>query len=251
MRRAALTLLAAALVSGCGGSNRSAAKPAIVVSAASSLREALAGYARTFEPAAVRLSFAGSDQLAAQIRAGGRPDVFASANTKLPDALYAEGRVEKPVPFIANRLVLAVPSKSRITSLAAVERAGTRLAIGAASVPIGAYTRRVFARLPAIDRNRILTNVRTEEPDVTGIVGKLTQGAVDAGFTYATDVVGAKGALRAVQLPSGLPTTAVYEAAVVKGSKHRAQAIAFVDGLRSPRGQHALRRAGFLPLAGR
>ena len=42
-----------------------------------------------------------------------KPDVFASANTKLPDALYRKGLVEKPVVFAANRLVLAVPKDSK------------------------------------------------------------------------------------------------------------------------------------------
>ena len=41
--------------------------------------------------------FAGSDELAAQIRKGVKPDVFAAANTKLPDQLFDEGLVEKPV----------------------------------------------------------------------------------------------------------------------------------------------------------
>ena len=57
----------------------------------------------------MRASFAGSDELAAQIRQGVKPDVFASANTKLPDELFEEGLVEKPVVFAANELVLAVP----------------------------------------------------------------------------------------------------------------------------------------------
>ena len=30
--------------------------------------------------------------------------------------------------------------------------------------------------------------MRSNEPDVKGIVGKLTQGAADAGFVYVTDV---------------------------------------------------------------
>jgi molybdate transport system substrate-binding protein len=197
----------------------------------------------------VRLSFGGSDELAAQIRAGGRPDVFAAANTKLPDQLFAEGRVAKPVTFTANRLVLAVPSKSReVASLADLARPGVALAVGAPAVPIGAYTRKVLAGLPAPERKRILANVKTAEPDVAGIVGKLTQGAVDAGFVYATDVIAAKGSLRAVALPAALRPTAVYEAAVVKGSQHPEQAKAFIRGLRSGAGQAALRRAGFLPL---
>ena len=39
----------------------------------------------------MRLSFAGSDELAAQIRQGVKPDVYAAANTKLPDALHEKG----------------------------------------------------------------------------------------------------------------------------------------------------------------
>ena len=34
----------------------------------------------------------------------------------------------------------------------------------------------------------ILANVRSNEPDVAGVVGKVAQGAVDAGFVYVTDI---------------------------------------------------------------
>ena len=51
-------------------------------------------------------------------------------------------------------------------------------------MPIGAYTREVLGRLGRAERAAILANVRSNEPDVAGVVGKLTQGAVDAGFVY-------------------------------------------------------------------
>ena len=57
----------------------------------------------------MRLSFAGSDELAAQIRQGVKPDVYAAANTRLPDELYDEGLLGEPVEFATNELVLAVP----------------------------------------------------------------------------------------------------------------------------------------------
>ena len=60
--------------------------------------------------------------------------------------------------------------------------------IGAETVPVGSYTREVLGHLPAGVREKILANVRSEEPDVRGVVGKLTQGAADAGFVYLTDV---------------------------------------------------------------
>jgi molybdate transport system substrate-binding protein len=236
----ALLLLASG---GCGGS----ARPRLSVSAAASLRRAFTAYAHDFSSAEIRLSFAGSDALAAQIEQGIRPDVFASANTQLPDRLFAEGLAERPVVFAANRLVLAVPASSRIAGLADAERAGVSVATGSASVPIGAYTAAVIARLPAVAQRALLANVRDREPDVSGIVGKLFEGAVDAGFVYATDVDAAGGRLRAIPLPEAVQPQVAYGAAVVKGSAHLAQARAFVAGLLSPAGRRQLLGSGFLP----
>jgi molybdate transport system substrate-binding protein len=249
---AAAALAAVLALAACGSSGDSGGKaPQLIVSAASSLRDAFTEYADGYDGARVRLAFGGSDELAAQIRAGGRVDVFAAANAKLPETLHDEGKVGEPVVFTANRLVLAVPAGStRVKSLDDMARPGAKLAIGARDVPVGDYTRQVLAGLSPLDRDRILANVKTEEPDVAGIVGKLTQGAVDAGFVYATDVAGAKGGLRAIDLPRRLRPKVEYEIAVVTGSRHAAEAQAFVDGLRGAKGQAALREAGFLPVVG-
>ncbi|MGZ4267975.1 MAG: molybdate ABC transporter substrate-binding protein [Solirubrobacteraceae bacterium] len=246
MRRlfCALTV-AILLVAGCGGS--SGDKPELKVSAAASLKKAATAYAAEFPGADVKLSFGGSDELAAQIRAGARPDVFAAANAKLPDALYKEGLVEKPVGFARNRLVIAVPAKgAKVETLDDLAKPGTKLAIGSPSVPIGSYTRTVLSGLPAAQRQAILANVRSQEPDVSGVVGKVAEGAVDAGFVYVSDVQGAGGRLRAIALPDSLQPEVLYEAAVVKGTKHPDQARAFVAGLRSGAGRRELEAAGFL-----
>lgn len=245
--------LVALVAGGCGSSGASTGGSGgsgdgpVVVSAASSLQKAFTTYAKSFDGGAVRYSFAGSDELAAQIRQGVTPDVFASANTKLPAALHAARLVGTPVVFAGNRLVLAVPASSKLHSLAGIERRGVTLAIGSATVPIGSYTRGVLARLPKPAQRAILANVRSEEPDVKGIVGKLTQGAVDAGFVYVTDVAAAGGALRAIALPASLKPTAAYGVAVVTAAKHPAQARRFVAGLLHSDGQRALQAAGFLP----
>jgi molybdate transport system substrate-binding protein len=80
---------------------------------------------------------------------------------------------------------------------------------------------------------------------VGGILGKLTQGAVDAGFVYVTDVTAAKGALSAISLPARLQPAVRYGVAVVQGTKHREQAQAFVDGLLTGSGAQQLLKAGF------
>src|SRR3954447_19942994 len=109
MRTLIPALLAVCVVaaSGCCSSDDT-----LTVSAAASLKKGLTDYGGQFEDAKARFSFAGSDELAAQIRKGAKPDVFASANTKLPDELYGEGLVQKPVTFAGNELVLAVPAGS-------------------------------------------------------------------------------------------------------------------------------------------
>lgn len=241
----ALAALGGAIVGGCGASGQT---PALKVSAATSLKDALSAYDQGFRQARVAASFGGSDLLAAQIEQGAAPDVYAAANATLPEQLYARGLVEKPVPFARNRLVLAVPAGSaKVRSLADATKPGVKIAIGSATVPVGSYTRAVLARLPAGERRALLANVRSEEPDVGGIVGKLTQGAVDVGFVYVTDVAGTKGALKRIDLPAALQPVVVYEAAVVKGTKHPGQANAYVDGLVHGDGRAALRRTGFLP----
>jgi molybdate transport system substrate-binding protein len=247
---AALTLSAAAALtlSACGGGG---GRPDLLVSAASSLKTAFTGYGQRFSPARSRFSFAGSDQLATQIEQGIRPDLFASANVSLPQDLFARGLVQRPTVFAANRLVIAVPAGStRIWSLGDLARPGTRLAIGSPTVPVGSYTRKVLAGLGAGARP-ILANVRSTEPDVSGIVGKLVEGAVDAGFLYITDVRATHGKLRSVELPGWLRPRVAYAIAVVTGAPHPREASQFIAGLLSGPGQRSLRQAGFEPRPGR
>jgi molybdate transport system substrate-binding protein len=244
-------LPAAALLVGCGSDDaagRGGERPTLTVSAAASLKAAFTAYGKQFDDASARFSFAGSDELAAQIRQGVKPDVFAAANTKLPDQLYEEGLVGKPVVFAGNRLVLAVPADGPdVSSLQDAGRDGVTLAIGSESVPIGSYTRTVLDKLPAGQSKAILDNVRSEEPDVAGIVGKLTQGAVDAGFVYVSDVRGTDGKLEAIELPDDAQPSVAYGVAVVDGAERPQEAQAFIDGLLSGAGLQALEAAGFEP----
>ena len=89
--------------------------------------------------------------------------------------------------------------------------------------------------------------MRSNEPDVGGISGKLTQGAVDAGFLYITDVDATNGRLRALELPAKLQPEVAYGIAIVKGTKHHGAAEDFVDGLLDGDGAAALGKAGFEP----
>lgn len=248
-RAAAIALAMALTAAGCDEEHEAGdGRPELKVSGATSLRPAFEAYGRHLTVARARFSFAGSDELAAQIRQGARPDVYAAANRGLPQALFAEGLVERPVTFATSRLVLAVPTGStRVRRVEDLRAAGIRLAIGSPSVPIGSYTRKVLLRMGPDLRRAALRNVRSEEPDAGGIVGKLAQGAVDAGFVYVTDVAAAGGRLRAIELPPRARLRVEYAVAVVKGAKQPAAARRFIEGLLGGAGAEALRSAGFEP----
>lgn len=252
MRSGAFTLvllLATLIAAGCGSDDDGPGGGGeLTVSAATSLTDAFESYGESFEDATVRLSFAGSDELATQIRGGAKPAVYASADTKLPDQLFKERLIEQPRVFTTNSLVLAVPAdESEIDSLDDLDGEGVTIAIGSKSVPVGSYTRTVLGRLADDQSKRILDNVRSQEPNVGGISAKLTQGAVDAGFLYVTDVAATNGRLKAIELPERLQPDVAYAVAIVKGADDRETARMFIDGLLDGPGANALREAGFKP----
>src|SRR3954466_15110670 len=140
---ACVVILLACGGSACGSDSSSdSGTPSLSVSAASSLTAAFTPSGKEFTDADAKFSFGGSDDLAAQIRQGIHPDVFASANTSLPDDLYRAGLVERPTVFAGNRFVIAVPAgDDSIHSVADLAKPGVTIAAGSPTVPIGSYTR--------------------------------------------------------------------------------------------------------------
>jgi molybdate transport system substrate-binding protein len=239
MRRA-VTLIAAVLLSVLAAGSASGRTSAHVrVLAASSLTDVFPRI-----DGSQRFSFAGSDALAGQIRLGAPADVFAAANTSLPNALYAEGLLEKPVVFTTNRLVLVVPrtNPAGIRSVFDLRHRGVKIVVGAASVPIGAYTRTVLRRL---ELTSVLLNVVSSEADARSILAKVALGEADAGFVYSTDARTVAGKVKVLALPARAQPLVRYGIAVVKSTRDRASAVAFVDKVLSAAGQTKLRAAGF------
>jgi molybdate transport system substrate-binding protein len=218
----------------------SAGTARLTVYAASSLTEVFPKI-----EARARYSFAGSDDLALQIRQGAPADVFASASPKYTQDLYRRGLVERPRTFARNRLTLIVPrsNPAGIRTVSDLRRPGIRLVLAASSVPIGKYARQVLARLGL---NAALRNVVSDERDVKGVVGKVVLGEADAGLVYVTDVKPVAGKVRAIAVPARGQPTVRYEIAVVRASRHATAARAFVARVLGEVGRGHLTAAGFL-----
>jgi molybdate transport system substrate-binding protein len=232
-------LVALALVALALPASLSAASP-INVFAAASLTEVFPRI-----DGAPRYSFAGSDQLALQIRQGAPADVFASASPKYTELAYRDGYVLRPVVFATNKLVVLVPrsNPAGIHSVYDLRRAGVKIVIGDKTVPIGTYTRQILDTL-GITAD-VTKNVVSEETDVKGIVSKVALGEADAGFVYRTDARPVVSRTRTIALPNWAQPPIRYEVAVVKATTHRVGARAFIAKLMSKRSRGMLAKAGF------
>jgi len=190
-------------------------------------------------------TFNGSGALETDIQQGAPADVYAAANAKDPDALYASGLVYKPVEFATNLLVMIVPpdNPAHITSVSDITKKGVKIVVCNATVPCGDYASTAFANLgitTAADRNIV-----SEETDVTQVVAEIAVGQGDVGFVYITDALAAKGKVRYITLPAkAMPHTQDW-IAVVKATKNLAAANAFVKLVLSSKGQSILKAAGF------
>jgi molybdate transport system substrate-binding protein len=192
-----------------------------------------------------RYSFAGSDQLALQIRQGAPADVFASASPKYTELAYRDGYVQKPVVFATNKLILLVPKSNpaAIKSVYDLRRPGLKVVIGDKTVPVGSYTRQILDALGIT--NDVMGNVVSQETDVKGIVTKVAMGEADAGFVYRTDARPVAGHTRTISVPAWAQPPIRYEIAVVKTTSHVAAARAYVKKVTSRRGRKLLAAAGF------
>jgi molybdate transport system substrate-binding protein len=225
-----------------GGSSGPAGSGRLTVFAAASLTDAF----RKID-AQPRYSFAGSDVLALQIEQGAPADVIAGASPKYPERLYAQGLVQKPVPFATNTLVYVVPKSNpaHIHTVDDLTRPGVKIVVGDPSVPVGSYTRTVLANLGIAAA--VLKNVVSEETDVRSVLAKVALGEADAGFVYVTDARTAAGKLKTFAIRESAQPRVVYEVAVVKRAPHLQAAYRFVTRLLRPAAQRALERAGFGP----
>jgi len=195
-----------------------------------------------------KYSFGASSTLAAQITQGAPADVFASANTTIPDQLFAKGLVQKPVVFTRNRLVLVVPTSNPagIQSVYDLRKPGTKLVIAAAAVPVGSYTLQVLKQMGLTAS--VLRNVVSRESDVRSVLSKVALGEADAGFVYSTDAKTVPGKVQVIRVPAWAQPKLTYAMAIVASSSNKAAAQRYISEILSKAGQAKMLAAGFLAL---
>lgn len=252
-RRAVLALAAVALIAPLAACGDDQDKPAagtgkppkaeLTVLAAASLTDVFetagAAYEKAHPGTQITFSFAGSQELAAQVRQGAPADALVTADTKTMDGL--KGETGTPVVITKNRLVIAVEEGNprRVDTLEDLADPGLKVVLAAPEVPVGRYSRKI------LDAQDITVKPVSQEPNVRAVLTKVELGEADAGLVYRTDAATAPDKVDAVEIPDDRNAVASYPAATLKTTDNEAAAKAFVDWLAGPEARKILLDAGF------
>jgi len=218
----------------------------IVVFAAAPLKATftlLAGKFQADNPGtSVNFDFAGSSELATQLTSGATADIFASTDSAQMDTVAKAGLTETdPVNFASDTLVIVTPpgDPKQIHSFADLAKPGLKVAVCQLPAPCGAATQRIE------DDTGVHLNPVSEEPAVSGVLTKVTNGEADAGLIYLTDARKAGDKVGTVKFPESADAVNVYPIAILKHASQPALAQKFVDLVTGATGQKTLDQAGF------
>jgi molybdate transport system substrate-binding protein len=235
----------------------SAARVEIVVNAAASTRDALTAIESLYErDHAVDLifNFGSSGDLARQLIASPRADVFLSADDVETERVDSAGLL---VPgsrrdFLSNQLVVIEPGDrpslfaTPFSPQQLLKPAVRRLSLGnVASVPAGRYARMWLENTGVWSAiaSRVLPAI-----DVRAALAAVESGAAEAGIVYRSDVGRTKKVRVVFAVPLADGPRITYSVALIAGRKHEGLAQEFIHFLLSPAASAAFEESGFITL---
>ncbi|MFE5545884.1 molybdate ABC transporter substrate-binding protein [Streptomyces sp. NPDC056534] len=225
------------------GSASGAPAANLTVLAAASLTDVFktagAAYEKSHPGTKLTFSFAGSQELVAQVSQGSPADVLVTADTKSMDKVKAD--TGTPAIIAKNRLVIATGEGNpfKVDDLKDLADTKLKVVLAAPEVPAGKYSKQI------LDAQKVTVKPVSQEPNVRAVLSKVELGEADAGLVYKTDAASAADKVDAVEIPDDQNAIAKYPAATIKDSKNAEAAAAFVAWLSSPEGQKILQDAGF------
>lgn len=247
MRRRGLgAALLAAAIAACGTGAGAGDDEPIRVLAASSLVPVLEQIAGS-SPTPYVVSGAGSQVLAAQVRAGVDADVLVLADGELAAELTAEELASPASPLVMNLLAVVAPPGAPAPAIADLADPSRRVVLADISVPLGAHTRRalreleVAGHLPDGTSGAVEDGVDSLEDSASSVLAKVLTGEAEVAVVYASDAT--RMALPSVPL-EGRPVTVTIQLVSDRGA-----AADLVAWLTDPARDGTWAEAGFLPIS--
>ena len=241
----------------------------LIVFAAASMTETLTEIAELYKTAApevtITYNFDSSGTLLKQIKEGADCDLFISAAPTQMNALDGSliGDTEKNpdgldlivtdsrVNLLENKVTLTVPEGDpkgieSFDQLAELLKGGeVLLAMGNSDVPVGQYTRKIFAYYELDEATLADAGKLTYGNNVKEVTSQVSEAAADCGIIYATDAYSA-GLTVVDSATAEMCGQVIYPAAVLKGDKEDA-ARAFLAYLQTDAAMTVFESVGFSP----
>ena len=241
----------------------------LIVFAAASLTETLKDLGKQYEAnnknVKIVYNFDSSGTLKTQIVEGADCDVFISAGQKQMNQIDKTAN-EKINPkkldyvldgsrfnILENKVALVVPkgNPKKISSFKILVRKlqdeKILLAMGNADVPVGQYTKKIFAYFKINEEDIAKSGKLTYGSNVKEVTTQVSEGAVDAGIIYQTDAASAK--LTVVDTATKeMCGQVIYPAAVMKNAKNQAEAKKYLEFLKSAEAGDIFKKVGFTPI---
>ena len=285
-RTALLTVLSvcACLTAGCtGGAEQTDQMPAtetvvetetegpveLIVFAAASMTETMEEIGKAYQEQnpgiTITYNFDSSGTLKTQIEEGADCDIFISAAAKQMNQLdiTADKEVntdgldfidpDTRIDLLENKVALAVPEgnpkniNSYVDLVAGLKDKSILLAMGNEDVPVGQYTKKIFAFYGLDEESLNKDGVLTYGSNVKEVTTQVSEAAVDCGVIYSTDAFSA-GLTVVDTATKDMCGQVIYPAAVLKGSKHPEEAKAFLDYLTTDESGKVFESLGFTKL---
>jgi molybdate transport system substrate-binding protein len=206
----------------------------------------------------VIFNLAGTQAIKTQVQNGAYADVFISASQKYTTELtnggyFVTGTVK---PLTSNYVIVILPkdNPAGIRTLSDLAKPGVKIAMADNSVPVGAATTGVMAKMaksteygPAWNTS-VYNNVITYEMAEPAVANKVQLGEVDAGFVYESTYNAGMDKYQSISVPKALNYLQTYQIAILKESTSTGAAADFETFMLSDAGQKILRDYGFRPL---
>ena len=249
-----LTLLFLLVLAGCANDSESEKTAELTVSAAASMTDSLLEVKEAFEKEhpAIKISynFGGSGALRKQIEQGAPIDLFFSASKTDYDKLVKQDMVQDGTAIFQNELVLIKSNQTDLNSRDDLMQQGGSIAVGTPdAVPAGTYAKEVLGNIGVweeLQDRQMLVFTK----DVSQVVTLVSQGAVDVGIVYASDVIARDDVTVIDRFDPSLHATIEYYATIIESEEQQSEVMqareAFYQYVLENEAKDIFRKYGFL-----